>query len=188
MSKKNKKAEAGNVEKKEVKKVEPVVVIDDAKKVEFKTLLESLIQAPSFPKIAKEKMDEIIEQYKLSEKTLKAFCSKLEKFSVAFSKKDKAKKKKSKEIAAELMATIQEIATVTAGSIATKLLKTTVTFEKLIVLKKSKKENANSNGKAIFKATNGKEYFLCWDYRNFELFVGSTLHELTKEIKEKEKI
>lgn len=188
MSKKNKKAAAGNVEKKEVKKIEPAVAMDAAKKEAFKTLLESLIQVPSFPKITKEKIDELVELHKLPEKTLKAFCGKLEKFSVAFSKKDKAKKKKSKEIAVELMATIQEIATVTAGSIATKLLKTAVTFEKLVVLKKSKKENANSNGKAIFKATNGKEYFLCWDYRNLELFVGSTLHELTKEIKEKEKI
>ncbi|HPM10338.1 MAG TPA: hypothetical protein PK941_07835 [Paludibacter sp.] len=190
MSKKNKKGNnnvAKNEAKNEVKK--ETAPMDNAKKVEFKKLMEELIADTAFPKFSKEKIDAVVEAYKISEKTLKAFCNKLEKFSVAFAKKDKEKKKKAKEIDADLMAKIQEIATVTAKNLATKLLKTSINFSKLVVEKKSKKENANSNGKIIFVTADGsKEYFLCWDYKNNDLFIGSTLHELTKEIKDKLKI
>jgi len=169
------------------KVIDKIIVMDESKKKVAGEVLNALIRNILVSnKITKEQMDVIVKEQKVPEKTLKAFCGKMEKFYISIMKGKK--EKKAKDVGIEMEKKIQEATILTANNLATNLFKTTATFVKLIVLKKSKKENANCNGKSIFKmANNQKEYFLCWDYRNEDLFVGSTLHEYTEEIKKEKK-
>jgi len=180
MSKKNKnKNENGNQEKK--KEVKPIVVDEVKKQLAFE-VISALIKDTSFPKVTKEVIAKIASDFKIGEKTVDAFSKKIEKFYSTITRGKKEKKGK-KEVSADLEKQIQEIATVTAQNMSKKLFKCNAIFSEMVVLKKSKKENANANGRVIFKCNN-KEYFLCWDYKNEDLFVGSTLHEYSNTIKE----
>ena len=185
MSNKNKKGNNGNqnqnqkAPEKKVRKERKPIIIDDVKKAGARLLLTDLVNNETFPKFTDEAIKKIADFRKMNEKTLKVFCIRLTKFVETISRGKQAKKK---EVGEDLKKQIIEIASETANRMSQRLMKTAVGFKELLVLKKSK--DTNAFGRAIFiSAKDKKEYFLSWDYKNEDLFVGSTLHEYTDTIK-----
>lgn len=174
MSKEKEKKVENKVKKAERKKV----VVDDEKKKVISALLQNILDTKSFPSLNPDEIKSLSEASKVPEKTLKAFCGKLEKFAYVIARGKK--EKKGKEVEAGLLDEIKEVAQITATRIAQKLFKTTATFSSIDVAKKGK---THTYGKAIFTLGNKKEHFLSWDFKEGDLFVGSTLHEYTDAIK-----
>lgn len=181
MSKKNKANRVQNVNGNDaVKKERKPIVIDNAKKEKAVNIINTMITDATFPKLVKVQTDLIASTFKVNEKTIAAFAVRLQKFVETISRGKKIKK--GKEVSEDINKQIVEISSETANRMSNKLLKSPVIFKELIILKKTK--DGNAYGKAIFTLkSNQKEYFLCWDYKMEDLFVGSTLHEYTDEIK-----
>jgi hypothetical protein len=190
MSKKNKKAQAGNQPTEGKKKIVKPFVLDEEKKKLTIEIISKITALTSFPKVTAEDIKKIVESYtdkKVNEKAIGAFCGRVTKLYSTITKK--GKEKKSKEIDDKIKEEIKEAATITASRMSDKLFKCDVNFVKLIVIKKSAKKSGelHAHGKVIFKLQkDAKEYFLCWDLKKDDLFIGSTLHEYTEEVKEGE--
>lgn len=183
---KNKGNQQGNQQKtgtEEKGTVKKPMTVDASKKQLTINVISAILTKTDFPKATPEELAKIAEELKLPEKTLVASYKKLTKVYSSLARGKKEKVKKSKDVGAEMEKKIQDSAFVVANSIAEKLFDTKAIFSRMIVLKKSKKENADANGKILFKMENtGKEHFLCWDYKKGDLFVGSTLHEFIEEM------
>jgi hypothetical protein len=181
MSKKNKgnKTEEVNGKKIITPKTEKEITVDTAKKAQTIDIVNKLCLDKDFPKISQITIESLAKTYGVAEKSVTLFADRLKKFYTVVAKK---KEKKGKALETELNDLVKESTLTMAIALATKLFKTTATLVKIIVTKKSNVKNMNACGKAFFSLGNtNKEYFMYWEYRNGNVFAGSTLHEKTSE-------